>query len=507
MSASLETVRRLNAWAAGAPLPRGNVINLHVANDEDLLIVAFLRMGGESRPWGVAYGTIADGPTVLTVPEGRNRTLVGDMMAAFAPAILGHFRHPSYSEDGPQAYTTDSLRQVWLPSTSHIEMLHFIAAAYARSTWDRPDISALNALGNLANCLFIESQRPGQQTIVAATDALRDSYVFPATPIRQAHLGYLLAWLNGGTDRDTRLAAALAAEKLSMSTVLDPHIERTNLQPSVSAWGAARAAENSSSMKQFSDAIHQSLSEELLSRWNLAREAAESVRNDIRGTNSGVGSLVSNTAYTFFQNWGENAINEEAGINTFWPNVFTDYSPRSAGSAYHLRDALNNAARRALIHGDTELQQAELVAGHGIICQVIAVDAASSTWTLHYSFPDLPTLKRRDKLAIAGQATLTLEILEIDYEAHILQVKPKWVKPKANAGQYALSAISPEWKNKHLVLVDDVLPFSMEMKKVKKVREKKESGSDITDLIVARPRRHAAVDDDGPVVPNGDDNE
>ena len=172
-----------------------------------------------------------------------------------------------------------------------------------------------------------------------------------------------------------------------------------------------------------------------------------------------------------------------------------------------MRDALNNAARRALIHGDTELQQAELVAGHGIICQVIAVDAASSTWTLHYSFPDLPTLKRRDKLAIAGQATLTLEILEIDYEAHILQVKPKWVKPKANAGQYALSAISPEWKNKHLVLVDDVLPFSMEMKKVKKVREKKESGSDITDLIVARPRRHAAVDDDGPVVPNGDDNE
>ena len=99
MSASLETVRRLNAWAIGEPLARGNVINMHVADDEDLFIVSFLRMGGESRPWGVAYGTIADGPTVLTVPEGRNRQLVADMMAAFAPAILGHFRHPSYSED------------------------------------------------------------------------------------------------------------------------------------------------------------------------------------------------------------------------------------------------------------------------------------------------------------------------------------------------------------------------------------------------------------------------
>ena len=82
MSASLETVRRLNAWSIGEPLARGNVINMHVADDEDLFIISFLRMGGESRPWGVAYGTIADGPTVLTVPEGRNRQLVAKVFCA-----------------------------------------------------------------------------------------------------------------------------------------------------------------------------------------------------------------------------------------------------------------------------------------------------------------------------------------------------------------------------------------------------------------------------------------
>ena len=504
MSTSLETVRRLNAWAAGYPLPRGNVINMHVAKDEDIFIVSFLRMGGESRPWGVAYGTIADGPTVLTVPEGRNRTLVGDMMAAFAPAILGHFRHPAYS-DGPQAYSTDTLRQLWLPGTSHIEMLHFIAAAYARSTWDRPDISALNALGNLANCLFIESQRPGQQTIIAATEALRNSYVFPATPVRQTHLGYLLGWLNGGTNRDTRLAAALAAEKLSMATVLDPHIERTDLQPLVSAWVEARATENSSSMKQFSDVIHSTLSDELLSRWNLAREAAVTVQKDPRNTNLGVASLVSNTANTFFRNWGEKAVNEIAGVNAFWPNVFTDYNPRSAAASYQLRAALDQAARRALIHGDTELQQEELVAGHGIICEVIGVDAISPLWKLQYYFPDLPTIKRRDKLAIAGHGTLTLDILEIDFESRTLQVKPIWVHAKKNVGEYGMSSTSAKWKNVHLVLVADAIPFKMEIKKMGKVRDRKKTGSDITDLIVARPRRHAALNDDGPVFPVGDD--
>ena len=56
MSDSLETIRRLRAWSDGKPTPRGEKINVKVADDDDLLIVAFLRMGGESRPWGVAFG-------------------------------------------------------------------------------------------------------------------------------------------------------------------------------------------------------------------------------------------------------------------------------------------------------------------------------------------------------------------------------------------------------------------------------------------------------------------
>ena len=108
-------------YPEGSSLSKGKIeMKYMTAKDEDIFIVSFLRMGGESRPWGVAYGTIADGPTVLTVPEGRNRQLVGDMMATFAAAILSHFRHPSFSE-GPAAYSTLPLRQLWLPGTSHLE--------------------------------------------------------------------------------------------------------------------------------------------------------------------------------------------------------------------------------------------------------------------------------------------------------------------------------------------------------------------------------------------------
>lgn len=503
MSASLETVRRLNAWSAGAAIPRGEVINVHVADDEDLFVVAFLRMGGESRPWGVAYGTIADGPTVLTVPEGRNRQLVGDMMASFAPSLLGHFRHPSYSQDGPAGYSTLPLRQLWLPGSSHAEMLHFLAAAYARSTWDRADIADLNALGNLANCLFIEAQRPGQQTIVAATDALRSSYIFPATPARQGHLGYLLAWLTDGNNRDTRMAAAHQAANLSVSTVLDPHIERTILQPLVAAWGIARNEDSKPKMKKIASAINTSLSKELTTRWQLACAAALHIRADARAQNAGVDSLCSDTAKQFYRNWGEKAMNQDAELPPYWPNVFTDYGARSAGFAYQIRAAQDQKTRHFLVHGDRELQREELAAGHGVICTVKSVSATKAMWTVDFSYPDLPSLKSGDKLVIAGTPMVVLEVLDINFEARTMTLKPRWKNARPKAGALGMVPTSRKWLAKTLVLIDE-MPYGIDERRAKMTQRKKTSGSDITDLIVARPRRHAALDDDGPVVATGD---
>ena len=503
MSASLETVRRLTAWAAGSAIPRGDVINLHIADDEDLFIVAFLRMGGESRPWGVAYGTIADGPTVLTVPEGRNRQLVGDMMATFAAAILSHFRHPSFSE-GPAAYSTLPLRQLWLPGTSHLEMLHFIAAAYARSTWDRSDINTLNALGNLANCLFIESQRPGQQTIVTAPDALRQSFSFPASPARQGHLGYLLAWLSEDGTRDTRITAAQAAEKLTVSTVLDPHIERTVLQPLVSKWGDARNAKDSSTMQKVNDEIHTSLSKELLSRWHLACEAAVLIQTDSREYNAGLTSLSTDSAKQFYNNWGEKAMNEAAGLPPYWPNIFTDYGARSAGYAYQIRAAHDQKSRYFLVHGDRELQREELAAGHGVICTVKVVATDTPMWKVDFSYPDLPSLKTGDKLVVAGTPLVVLEVHDIDFESHTIMLRPKWKNARPKVGSLGMVPTSKDWRGKVLVLIDQ-MPYSIDERRAEMTRRKKLSGSDITDLIVARPRRHAALNDDGPVVANGDD--
>ena len=498
MNASLETVRRLRAWNQGKPLPRGEVINVHVADDDDALIVAFLRMGGESRPWGVAYGTVASGPQILTVPEGRNRQLVGDMMAEFAQVLLQHFRHPSFSDETPATYATDSLRQVWMPGPTHLEMLHYIAAAYARTRWDRPDVDSLRALGNLANCLFLESQRPGQQVVNTATDALQRSYVFPSAPIRQAHLGSLLAWLTGGRTRDSRLKAAGIAEKKSVATVLDPQVERARIQPHLDKWNESRTAGDDKGMAKSEKHISSVLAEELTHRWELVRDSLDILRNDRRKSNRGLRDLVNDSAKQFYFSWGERALNEEAGETPYWPNVFTDYSPRSAGYAFLSRAANDQKARHYLVHGDKELQKEELAAGHGVVCKVRSIGTTQTIWKVTYDYPDLPSLKQGNVLCIAGHAIVKLEVVEVDLDGRTLMLKPKWVNKRRDPGPYSMAAKDPLWRGMDLVLIDD-MPFSLDENRAKQARKAMKTGFDITDLIIARPRRHAALDDDGAV--------
>ncbi len=494
MSNDLDTIRRIHAWHEGRPVPRGAVLNQHIGADDDVLVVAFVRMGGESRPWGVAIGTLNDGPEIVTVPEARNRDLVADMMLTVAPTMLRHFRHPQWHPDGPGAFDISTHRQVWLPGATHLEMLHYLAAAYARTTWDRPDVTTLRALGNLCNCLFLEAQRPGQQTVVSATEALRTAYVFPTSPIRQGHIGHLHGWLVGGRTRDERRAAAHDAERRSVSTVLDPEHERSALQPLVEAWGAARASGALDAMSHQAERIHQALTEALRHRWNLTADTIAQLRTDSRRSNSRLGELVTDSARTFFTAWGENVMNEAAGERAFWPNVFTDHNARRASAAFHQRNAQSDRERFTLVHGDRELQREELAAGRGVIGSVES--ATTDEWIVTYSYPELTTLEAGERLTIAGMPELELDIVDIDLDEHSIILRPLWKLRKKHSPEH-LAAGDSAWVGRTMAF----LPSQPKhLARLKIANAGRDIEYDITSLILSPRVRHAAFDDDGAVV-------
>lgn len=498
MSATLETLFRLQAWKDGKPLRHGEKINFFIADDDDLMVVSFLRMGGESRPWGVAFGNCGTKPQVLTVPDGRNRTLVGDMMSEFGSTLLGFFRHPAHSMESPANYQSDSPRQIWLPGPTHVEMLHFLALSYAKTRFQRDDVELLRSLGNLANCLYIESQRPGQQTVVSAAAALRDAFHFPSAAIRQAHLGHLMGWLNGGTTRDARFAAATQAEEQSVATTLDPELERKTLEPEVERWNEARAKSDETAMNNSADAIQRVLGKELLRRWQLTSEAIHQLRSDRRGLNSGLLDLVKTGKSKFFYLWGDQALREYDGQQPYWPNAYTDRNPRTSARRFIMRNAENEEARFHLVNGDRELQREELAAGHGVIAKVMKVDREKPRWQLKYSYPELPAFSVGKWFVLAGFSSMKLIVDEVDFETKTFIATPKWTRAKRNLGPAALAACDKNWESQKLVLLDDPA-FGLTTRLATRVSSKREDGKDIIDLIEPTLRFQAANDDEGPV--------
>ena len=325
-----EIVRRLRAYAEGAPVPIGSTVRVQVA-EEGTLFLAFIRMGGESSPWAIGWKLPGNPCRCLTVPEARNRDLVAQMLAGFAPTLLEHLLHPAHASPHHAEFDEDEVphRQVWLPNGSHIEMLHFLGSRYTfarRGPKER--VETLNALGRACSWLFRESTRPDQMTVFAATDVLRSAYSFPADDMRQGHLGFLMAWLSAPGNRQQRQQLARAAEKESISTLLDPSLERDPLAEFVADYHDVRSTKSAAATTAAEKKIAAVLRGELTRRLELTEAAWERVIADERPYNTGLEKLVSESTSEMWWKY----LRYEYGETPFVPSPETDRSAPSAAN-------------------------------------------------------------------------------------------------------------------------------------------------------------------------------
>lgn len=508
-----EAFRRIEAWHQGKPLPAYSTRHFAVAGNDDLLIVAFVRMGGESAPWGIVWGHPGSVPKILTVPEARNREAVAQMVAAFAPALLEHYWSPlTYDWDGVNRRDESiPLRQVWMPNASHIDMLHFLAYSYSFTKFgDRERFTILNALGRLTGWLFREHDRPGQMTVLAATDVLRHTWTFPAEDIRQAHLGYLLAWLETSGGREKRLKAAQAAEEHSISISLDPSVERDDLDSLVEKWNDNRLG---SRVREAAKAdINAVLSRELHERFTLVERAIKQMRDKAPRENRGVALL---SAASLEEHWYQYVRMELRQDDThdgvaFAPSPETDRNPAAAASRYFVQQASDDFAIAALIHDDEELQREALLRGDGIRGKCVQVRddgngrSIRAVWTL--DVPEIAPLHIREgsTLCQVGIPKRELKVQSIERSGVgqlevELAVSSALREFKDDQGRTHQVSNSPTFKGKEMLLIPASMAQISRLKN-QKIWGANGPGSWITHAQAAGPKarlpQEAAGDED-----------
>jgi hypothetical protein len=379
------------------------------------LILAFVRMGGESRPWGVALGPPNKPPKIWTVPEARDRELVGGMIEAIASALLEHMGHPTYRGDQAKPL----LPHVWLPNASHVEMLHFLAFAYTFATRGEPArMKTLNALGRAANWLFQESTRPGQLSCIDASRALRDAFTFPAEDVRQAHTGYLLAWLETNGGINARLREATAAERLTVSTSLDPQVEKAGLDDAVEAFNVAKRIPDTEKVEAVTERIRQALEPELRRRFEITARAYRLLVEDEREANPGLTGL-EKSAHERHDEYLKVEQQLARGERAWIRSPETERNSLDAASRFITLEADHGVYLNALVHHDEDMQEDLLIDGDGIRGKIIDIQFPSeggskrAIWILEEDSQHPLRVRPGTELIQAGYPSREAELLEV----------------------------------------------------------------------------------------------
>jgi hypothetical protein len=252
-------------------------------------------------------------------------------------------------------------------------MLHQLNYLYSQTKYGGENNDLLKAFGRLAGWLFRESTRAGHQHIIDASAALSEAFVFPAQPVRTAHLGYQLAWLQASGDRAARLDAASAAEALPVSPTMDPRLEEDELEVRVARWQKARRdgiADDSTASE-----IEAILREELLRRWQLTSDAYALLADEDRPVNPGVDALIDDAHTEFWYQLQriELGLSDPSQGPAFTAHPETDFHGSAAASRYLVHEAADEALNGHLIHEDAELFEEAVSEGNAIRVTVTSV--------------------------------------------------------------------------------------------------------------------------------------
>lgn len=471
MSTITAVARKLQAWDEGQPLSRYDTIHQAVVPADDALVVAFVRMAGESRPWGIAWGKVGSEPTIRSVPDGRVRDDVGVLCATFAEDLLEHMRVHGWTYDpapDTRHATPEDLRQVWLPNGQHLAMLHQLSYTYSQTKFGGANQEILRALGRLASWMFRDTSRTGNQHVVSASALLDQAYVFPAQDSRTAHLGFQLAWLTTSGDGAERTRAATEAEGLTVSPTMAPEMDRDRLARLVDAWQSGRR--DGTDISTQASEIEEILAGELRRRWELTERAYRMIESDGRPVNAGVAGLIAKAHGEFYyQHQRIELRHADPSLGpAFVAHPETDFHGSAAASRYLVYAAADEAYANALVHADDALFAETIADGRAFIARVeevwvVEIPSASGRgrpakkphWKLRLD-PSLPhRLRESARVTPRGSPGHEATVIELEADEDHLFVTIEWTgrKTKTLEHDFAATPDDPVWEGEDVAFV------------------------------------------------------
>lgn len=413
-----KSVKKIRAYEKGKPLPRREKKMVRVLPDNQTVYLSFIRMGGESLPWGISWSKGLGKAQTLAIPDPWDLNELPEMLKTFEAEISKILNHPSISQDARPDF------QIIVPNHSHLEMMQNIAFRFTYAKrGDDDHRETLNRLGRIFTFFTLEAQRPGQQLVIVASELLKEHYTFPADNLRQGHLGFLLALLKTKGTLSAKYAAGKIAETSAVGITMNPEVEQI-LEPMMEELKDAKRIKDPKTYKLLGDKIIPIIETELLSRIDLAKSAISFFREDERVHNEGTTVLWNDTNYQI-NNYYKQEVALKNGDIGYFKSPWTDRDPYNAAIAYNEREHDEDKYLYALLPHDKEIQGELISSGDALIGKLIKIEhisnptamRASTTmvvWVIETDLDQPLRIREKGDIAAIGHPRLNGYILSIE---------------------------------------------------------------------------------------------
>ncbi|MCY0959012.1 hypothetical protein [Streptomyces sp. H27-H5] len=304
----LNTLARLEAVRAGRAQALATVRHRHLG-ERPLVVVPLTTAGEAGAPLGALVGTDPAAPTLLVVPQPRDRDLRWTFLAELADQVLPYVdgyaddvelveRNETDPETGAKSKVAAELcldaPQLIVPSRAGVEYVRLLGRSmrFRRTAEEDPENpypapARVPLLGRWFTHLGERARVPGSSMLLSATELLGRHWATGQSNLEDQHLGALLAWIappEGESGAEAALRVEVARDPRGGLLVppagpaTDPAFDNRLLAPAMAGYDAARASGDPAAVERAEREVRELVADQMRPTWAAVWRALELVR-------------------------------------------------------------------------------------------------------------------------------------------------------------------------------------------------------------------------------------
>ena len=239
---TLTALARAQAFASGRAEPVATVRHLHL-HDRPFVFLPLSMAGEANAPLAAMAGTEQSSPTLLVVPQPRNRdqrfafaASLADLLLPYVDSFTGVAEPIAVDRGRDVRYRFVDAPQVWVPNTGGVDFLKLFGRStrFRRVDGDYPVPPAVPLLGRWLTFFAQSAEVPGASLLLNAVQALGLHWASGQSSAEDAQLAALLAWISPPAGMSGR-EAALEAEGRAAGPATEPEFDNKVLAPLMAA--------------------------------------------------------------------------------------------------------------------------------------------------------------------------------------------------------------------------------------------------------------------------------